>query len=65
MEGHLSRGGTDLRPRHAHPAGAGLCRKEVVENIIRQGPERIQDLIKWGVKFDPRWPGDQRESDLT
>ncbi len=33
-------------------AGAGLCRREVVENIIRQGPERINDLIQWGVKFD-------------
>lgn len=33
-------------------AGAGLCRREVVENIIRQGPERINDLVKWGVKFD-------------
>ncbi len=33
-------------------AGAGLCRREIVENVIRQGPDRIQDLINWGVKFD-------------
>ncbi len=33
-------------------AGAGLCRPEVVENIILQGPDRIKDLIDWGVEFD-------------
>lgn len=33
-------------------AGAGLCRHDVVENIIRQGPDRIRDLVNWGVKFD-------------
>ncbi len=33
-------------------AGAGLCRRSVVENIISQAPERILDLEKWGVRFD-------------
>lgn len=33
-------------------AGAGLCRQEIVENFIRQGPDRIQELIAWGVPFD-------------
>lgn len=32
--------------------GAGLCRDDVVENFVRQGPARIQDLINWGVRFD-------------
>lgn len=31
--------------------GAGLCNKEVVEFIIREAPERIQELIDWGVDF--------------
>src|SRR6218665_65785 len=33
-------------------AGAGLCNEEVVRQIIEQGPERIHDLLEWGVKFD-------------
>lgn len=37
-------------------AGAGLCRREVVENIIHQGPDRVQDLVKWGVNFDKATP---------
>jgi len=31
--------------------GVGLCFKEAVELIVRQGPERITDLEKWGVSF--------------
>ncbi len=33
-------------------AGAGLCKIEAVRNIIEQAPDRIQDLIDWGVEFD-------------
>lgn len=33
-------------------AGAGLCHEEVVRQIIKQAPERIDDLKKWGVLFD-------------
>lgn len=33
-------------------AGGGLCREDIVRNVIEQAPERIQDLISWGVKFD-------------
>ena len=33
-------------------AGAGLCRVDVVKNIIEQAPERIQELINWGIEFD-------------
>ncbi|MHA1726817.1 MAG: L-aspartate oxidase [Promethearchaeota archaeon] len=32
-------------------AGDGLCNEEVVKRIISQAPERINDLIEWGVKF--------------
>lgn len=33
-------------------AGAGLCRLETVRNFIEQAPERIKDLVNWGVNFD-------------
>jgi L-aspartate oxidase len=33
-------------------AGAGLCDLNVVRQVVEQGPDRIQDLINWGVKFD-------------
>lgn len=38
--------------RDTHIAGAGLCRDEVVRNFVSQAPERIQDLLNWGVEFD-------------
>src|SRR2546427_6390096 len=33
-------------------AGHGLCRKEAVRVLVEEGPERIQELIVWGAKFD-------------
>ncbi len=33
-------------------AGDGLCNEQVVEMVIRQGPERLAELISWGTKFD-------------
>ncbi len=33
-------------------AGAGLCRKDIVEKVVESAPDRIQDLIDWGVHFD-------------
>ncbi|MCB9793291.1 MAG: L-aspartate oxidase [Alphaproteobacteria bacterium] len=32
-------------------AGAGLCRREVVEHVVRNGPARIRELIDLGVEF--------------
>lgn len=32
-------------------AGAGLCRREVVEQVVRRGPELVQELIDLGVAF--------------
>jgi len=31
--------------------GAGLCKRRVVEQVIREGPRCIQQLIEWGVRF--------------
>jgi L-aspartate oxidase len=48
-------------------AGAGLCKLDVVENFIRQAPDRIQDLLNWGAHFDLRQGVDNEENsiDLT
>jgi len=32
-------------------AGDGLCRREVVEQIVREGPARIQELVELGLDF--------------
>jgi len=31
--------------------GAGLCKKGVVDFVVREAPPRIQELIDWGVNF--------------
>src|SRR5437899_9954705 len=33
-------------------AGAGLCDREIVELVVREAPEQINDLIRWGTNFD-------------
>jgi len=35
-------------------AGAGLCNPEVVHRIVEDAPERIRDLMNWGVVFDKK-----------
>ncbi|MFH1368351.1 MAG: L-aspartate oxidase [Elusimicrobiota bacterium] len=32
-------------------AGAGLCKRSIVEMVVREGPDRIRELIKLGVNF--------------
>ena len=38
-------------------AGAGLCNPEAVKMLVKEGKERIKDLLKLGVEFD--WNRDQ------
>lgn len=33
-------------------AGCGLCEPEVVDLVVRQGPELIVQLLNWGAEFD-------------
>jgi len=33
-------------------AGHGLCQREAVRVLVEEGPARIQELIRWGAKFD-------------
>ena len=35
-------------------AGAGLCRRESVEIMVKEGPDRIKDLISIGTQFTKR-----------
>jgi len=43
-------------------AGAGLCKREAVEVAVREGPERIRELVALGAEFSRRPSG---ELDLT
>jgi L-aspartate oxidase len=33
-------------------AGAGLCDREIVALVVREAPQQINDLIRWGTHFD-------------
>ena len=33
-------------------AGANLCDTDVVNMVIREGPSRIDELVRWGTQFD-------------
>ena len=60
----------DTFESHIHDtlvAGAGLCKQNVVENYVRQAPDRIKDLLNWGVEFDlhPKANEEGLEIDLT
>ncbi len=45
-------------------AGDGLCHREVVETVVREGPDRVRDLIALGTNFDLRGDPEDREYDL-
>jgi L-aspartate oxidase len=32
--------------------GCGICDEDVVELVVRQGPELVEQLLRWGTKFD-------------
>jgi L-aspartate oxidase len=32
-------------------AGAGLCHEEAVRELVREGPERVRELMAWGAEF--------------
>ena len=45
-------------------AGAGLCHRDVVELVVREGPDRIRELIALGTTFSTRADQEDREYDL-
>ncbi|MFN7953398.1 MAG: L-aspartate oxidase [bacterium] len=46
-------------------AGAGLCDRTVVEAVVREAPDRIADLLAWGVEFTRSGEGAAAHYDLT
>lgn len=41
-------------------AGDGLCNREVVEIVVKEGPDRVRDIIEWGARFDKEADGDYK-----
>ncbi|MFT3979689.1 MAG: L-aspartate oxidase [Ferruginibacter sp.] len=41
-------------------AGDGLCNEKIVEIVVKEGVERINELIAWGAKFDKEPDGDYK-----
>lgn len=39
-------------------AGDGLCNEKIVEIVVKEGPERIREIIEWGAQFDKDVDGD-------
>ncbi len=39
-------------------AGDGLCNKHIVEIVVKEGPERIKEIIEYGAEFDKDEKGD-------
>ena len=52
----------DLHIRDTLQAGDGLCHADIVEMVVKHGPERVQELTQMGVAFsrgqDPSGPFD-------
>ncbi len=39
-------------------AGDGLCDENVVKIVVKEGPQRVRELIEWGARFDKQEDGD-------
>jgi L-aspartate oxidase len=46
-------------------AGAGLCHPEVVDSVVREGPDRIRELIALGTRFSLNEDSEDQEYDLA
>jgi L-aspartate oxidase len=42
---------TDLHMRDTLVAGAGLCQRKAVQQLVQDGPARVRELMEWGVRF--------------
>ena len=46
---------TDSYDKHIEDtldAGDGLCDQEIVKIVVKEGPDRVQEIIDWGARFD-------------
>ncbi len=41
-------------------SGDGLCNPHIVEIVVKEGPERVKEIIEWGAKFDKEADGDYK-----
>ncbi len=41
-------------------AGDGLCNQRIVEIVVKEGPDRVNEVIEWGAKFDKDPDGDYK-----
>ena len=41
-------------------AGDGLCNEHIVEIVVKEGVERIEEIIEWGANFDKGKEGDYK-----
>ena len=41
-------------------AGDGLCNPHIVEIVVKEGVERIEEIIEWGANFDKASDGDYK-----
>jgi len=39
-------------------AGDGLCNEEIVGIVVKEGPQRVNEIIEWGARFDKDNEGD-------
>jgi L-aspartate oxidase len=42
----------DLHVQDTLTAGAGICNRKIVELVVREGPARVEELVRRGVRFD-------------
>lgn len=33
-------------------SGDGLCKQDIVDIVVKEGPKRVQEIIDWGTQFD-------------
>ena len=53
----------DSYEKHIHDtliAGDGLCNPKTVEIVVKEGPDRINEIIEWGTQFDKDPDGDYK-----
>jgi len=55
---------SELHIRDTLAAGAGLCREDVVRQVVKDGPARVAELVELGVRFTERQNGAGNEPDL-
>ncbi len=39
-------------------AGDGLCNEEIVDIVVKEGPQRVNEIIEWGTRFDKDTEGE-------